>query len=334
LKSANFLQFEGEEMKKLILALVLSLAVVMMVTPASAMELWDPHLRGSSEGLAAGALPPPGFYFIDQLYMMPGLQQYNGNGDKVLGNHGTNLFVFVDAPILLWSTGCKFLCADYAVAIAEPIVYTNLRVGDRGESLSGDNWGTFGTVIVPYILSWKLPCDWRVKTALNITMNDGSSNLSNSLLGGNPAKPFMAPSSNDYYDFIPELGISWLHGGWNFSADFFFSFETKDQYTNYQSGNAFFADYTITKTCGKWSFGLGAAQYNQLNCDTVNGHNVSESTTTMYTMGPIIAYNFGPCEMIFTYNFALYSQDQFGGDYAFLDIIIPLGNPCGWGCKK
>ena len=171
-------------MKKFILAIVLSLAVVMMVTPASAMELWDPHLRGNDEGLAAGALPPPGFYFIDQLYMMPGLQLYDGNGNKVTGgNHGTNLFVFVDAPILLWSTGCKFLCADYAVAIAEPIVYTNLRVGQPGASLAGDNWGTFGTVLVPYILSWKLPCDWRVKTALSITMNDGSSNLSNSALG-------------------------------------------------------------------------------------------------------------------------------------------------------
>ncbi len=321
-------------MKKLILAIVLSLAVVMMVTPASAMELWDPHLRGNDEGLAAGALPPPGFYFIDQLYMMPGLQLYDGNGNKVLGNHGTNLFVFVDAPILLWSTGCKFLCADYALAIAEPIVYTNLRVGAPGLSLAGDNWGTFGTVLVPYILSWKLPCDWRVKTALSITMNDGSSNLSNSALGGNPLKTFMAPSANDYYDFIPELGISWLHNGWNVSADFFFSFETKDSYTNYQSGDAFFADYTITKTCGKWTFGLGASQYNQVNCDTSAGVNVANSTTTMYTMGPILAYNFGPCEMIFTYNFALYSQDQFGGDFAFLDIIIPLGNPCGWGCKK
>jgi len=328
------LQLEGEEMKKIILALVLSLAVVMMVTPASAMELWDPHLRGASEGGAAGALPPPGFYWVNFEYMMPGLQAYNGNGDKVGGNHGTNLFVFVEDNTLLWSTGCKFLCADYGVAIAEPIVYTNLREGQRGPSDAGENWGTFNTLIVPVILSWKLPCDWRVKTALTVGLNDGSSTLANCALGGNPNKPFFAPSANDYYDFIPELGISWLHNGWNSSADFFFSFETKDQYTNYQSGNSFFADYTITKTCGKWTFGLGGFQYNQLNCDTNASGNVPGSTTTMYGLGPIIGYNFGPCSMTFSYNFALYSQDQFGGDFCWVRLVVPLGNPCGLGCAS
>ena len=69
-------------MKKLILAMCVSMAVVMMVAPVSAMELWDPHLRGSSEGGASGALPPAGFYFVNQFYMMPGLQEYNDSGDQ------------------------------------------------------------------------------------------------------------------------------------------------------------------------------------------------------------------------------------------------------------
>ena len=192
---------------------------------------------------------------------------------------------------------------------------------------SGQNWGVFGTVLVPYILSWKLPCDFRVKTALSVTLNDGSSTLADSSLGGNPKKPFMAPSANDYYDFIPEVGISWLHAGWNFSADFFFSFETKNDNTNYQSGDAFFADYTITKTCGKWTFGLGAAQYNQVENDSSAGVTVHGSCTTMYTVGPILGYNFGPCSLTGTYQFAVYSQDQFGGDYFFVRLVVPLGNP-------
>ncbi len=328
-------------MKKFILALVLSLAVVMMVTPASAMELWDPHLRGASEGGAAGALPPPGFYWINFQYMMPGLQLYGSDGHTLLGPRNTNLFVFVEDNVLLWSTGCKFLCADYGCAIAEPIVYTNIRIGSvYTENTSCDNWGTFNTLIVPVILSWKLPCDWRVKTALTIGLNDGSSNLSNSSLAAlkNPfisnGKQPSAPSANDYYDFIPEIGISWLHNGWNFSADFFFSFETQDSYTQYQSGPAFYADYTITKTCGKWTFGLGAAQYNQLSEDTAvvstagARANVPGSMTTMYAAGPIVGYNFGPCSLTFSYNFALYSQDQFGGDFCWLRLVVPLGNPC------
>jgi hypothetical protein len=44
-------------------------------------------------------------------------------------------------------------------------------------------------------------------------------------------------------------------------------------------------------------------------------------------MGPIVGYNFGPCSLMFTYNFALYSQDQFGGDWCMLRLVVPLGNP-------
>jgi len=335
----TFLQFEGEEMKKFLLAMCVSMAVVMMVAPVSAMELWDPHLRGSSEGGAAGALPPAGFYFVNEMYMMPGLQLYDDSGSQVGGHRGTDLFVFVEIPTLLWSTGCKFLGADYGMALVEPVVYTNLRVGQPGESLAGDNWGTFNTLLVPYILSWKLPCDWRIKTALAIGFNDGSSTLENSALAGsknpniNNHELFVAPSANDYYSFIPEIGISWLHAGWNVSADFRFSFETKNTYTDYQSGDAFYADYTITRTFGKWTFGLGACQYNQVENDkgiaVAGGPSVSlpGTKTTMYTMGPIIGYNFGPCSLTFTYNFALYSQDQFGGDFCFLTLVVPLGNP-------
>ncbi|HIJ76144.1 MAG TPA: transporter [Deltaproteobacteria bacterium] len=311
-------------MKKFILALCVSMAVVMMVTPVFAMELWDPHLRGVDEGLAAGALPPPGFYFINTFYMMPGLNSWSAG----VVNKDAKLFVFVESPVLLWATGMKFLGADYAMAIAQPIVYTNLQVVTPLGTLAGNNWGTFNTLLVPYILSWKLPCDWHIKTALTVGLNDGSSNLSNTSLGGNPAKIFMAPSANDYYDFIPEVGISWLHNGWNISADLFFAIPLKDYYTNYQSGNQFSGDYTITKTIGKWTFGLGAASYYQVNSDTLMGVKVPNSQTQMYTVGPIIGYNFGPVSMQFVYNFAVSSDNQFGGDWCLLRMVVPLGNPC------
>jgi hypothetical protein len=36
---------------------------------ASATQLWDPYLRGVNEGLAAGALPPEGVYFVLDNYL-------------------------------------------------------------------------------------------------------------------------------------------------------------------------------------------------------------------------------------------------------------------------
>ncbi len=65
-------------MKQFLLALFAFMSAVMLVAPAFATELWDPHLRGVDEGLAAGALPPQGVYFINNSYFMPDYH-YNGN---------------------------------------------------------------------------------------------------------------------------------------------------------------------------------------------------------------------------------------------------------------
>ena len=72
-------------MKKFILAMCIPVAVVMLVTPVFAMELWDPHLRGANEGLAAGALPPPGVYFINSSYFAP---RYHNTGNLPVPNVG------------------------------------------------------------------------------------------------------------------------------------------------------------------------------------------------------------------------------------------------------
>ncbi len=302
-------------MKKFLMVLCISVAVVAIVTPAMALELWDLELRGATEGGAAGALPPPGFYFINTQFMLPNLTEYDNGGTKL----GGKLFIFIENPALLWVTGCKFLCADYGMALSQGILFTSLEG-------AGQNWGTFNTHFTPYILSWKLPCDFHVKTALTIGFNDGSSNNSNT--------PYAIPTSNNFYTFAPEVGISWLHNGWNLSVDFFFVFPTKDTYTNYQSGDQIEVDYTITKTCGKWTFGLGAAQFVQVTNDSQNGSLVADPGATgfgnkevMYALGPIVAYNFGPCSLKFFYDFAVYSANGFGGDFCELQLVVPLGNP-------
>ena len=168
-------------MRRFLLATCLSLAVVVMATPCHAEELWDYHLRGSDEGLAAGALPPPGFYFINDWSFAPSFKLYDDDGHAI---SQIKAFGFVDVPILLWSTGLKFLCADWAIGIAQPIVYTNFRVGTTtgGTITTGAEWGAYNTLLVPFALSWTLPCNFHVLAALQIGVNDGTSSPGDSLL--------------------------------------------------------------------------------------------------------------------------------------------------------
>ncbi len=328
----NFLESDEEEMKKLILTLLICLAALMGVTPAFASELWDPHLYGTDEGLAAGALPPPGFYFINNTWMLPegraygplyGAPDFKKSRDSLGG-------AFVDVPILTWVPGCKFLGADYGAAIAQPFDYGDLRVstgtvnigGKTYDSfIGGQQWGTFNTILVPYSLSWKLPCDFRVKTSFSVALNDATSSPGNA---AGPRGPF-AQSGNGTYMFQPSVGISWLHAGWNLSGEFYYGIQTKNTTTDYQSGDTFAADYTLTYTYGKWTFGVGAAEENQLFNDTHHGVTVPDSKATVYCAGPIVGYNFGSCSIMFIYNFGISANNDIGNDMVNVRLVVPLG---------
>ncbi len=172
-------------MKKFLLALFVVAAAAVLIAPAYATELWDPHLRGTDEGLAAGALPPPGVYFINNSYFAPSYHSYGNLGTVGYtapsghSNSNISLFAYVDVPVLLWVPGCKFLGADYAMGIAEPFDYTNLRVKIhqvRDLPLSALNGACTIRSLFPTNCHGNSPVTSSSSTGLSIALNDGTSN--------------------------------------------------------------------------------------------------------------------------------------------------------------
>ncbi|SPF38454.1 conserved exported hypothetical protein [Syntrophobacter sp. SbD1] len=357
-------------MRRFLLAICLSIAMGMTVKPAFAVELWDYHLRGVNEGLAAGVLAPPGLYLINTLIFAPSFHDYGvtdaaGAYHAAEANSNTKIFAWIDVPVLFWSSGCKFLGGDYGAAISEPVDYVSTRVqtGLTGINPLGTNsefgsaqTGASNTTFVPIILGWHLPCDFHVKTALSIGANDGTTSPGDSVASNTKVAGIDLPgltkvftstsksdgnlylwSSNDSWAFAPHLGISWLHQGWNISADLIYTWYTKDNDTNYQSGDQFFGDYTVSYTCGRWTFGLGAQSTTQVQNDKFAVINPLTGTSSYgsqpntrfenYAAGPMIGYNFGPCSLMFIYNFALETKNDVGGDYYAVRLVVPLGNP-------
>ena len=299
----------------------LLLAAVFFASAASAEELWDPHLRGVNEGLAAGALPPPGFYAVVDNYWAT-YSLYGPTGKTV---PNTSLSALIEVPILLWSTGWKVFGADYAVALAQPFDYTSANTGYGVEAGAG-MWGAYNTILIPGQLAWKFGDNTRVKAGVSVYLDDASSTLSDvvtrhrTLNGG-------LPSGNGYTAIQPDLGVSWLGDGWNLSADLHVTFpvtaDTGSGY-DYWSGNEFAADYTATKTVGKWTFGLGAAQEDQLNPDTQNGHVVSNSMASNLALGPVVGYQFGGVNVLAGWNHNLYATNDVAGDFVNVRFVVPL----------
>lgn len=324
-------------MKKILGAVTLAGAMV-LAGQASATELWEPHLPGSDEGLAAGALPPPGVYGVLDNYLA-NYYAYTPSASKA---PSTGLTALVEVPIVLWSTGIKVFGADYAVAIAQPFDYTSIGLGyglpNGGGNGGSGNWGTYNTVLVPGQLAWTFG-DFHVKTGLTVYVADASSTVAQ--IATQQWTKGGLPSGNGYWAVQPDLGLSWLHDGWNLSASLHLPIPVSSTTTtdySYHSGTMFEADYTATKTLGKWTLGLGAYQVNQLNSDSCSGSNcvnwapgyvVGGGTNvhhiaSRYALGPIVGYQFGGINMQLTLNESVYVRNTVGGLFANLRFIVPF----------
>lgn len=329
---------------KTILGVVALAGTLVLAGQARASELWEPHLPGSDEGLVAGALPPEGVYGVLDNYLAPNYYAYGPSAKKA---PYTGLTALVEVPIVLWSTGIKILGADYAVAIAQPFDMTSIGPGfglpqlgynaSCGQSSCGGsaNWGTYNTVLVPGQLAWTFG-EFHVKTGLTVYIGDASSTMAD-VYNGNWHKGGL-PSGNGYWTLQPDLGLSWLHDGWNLSASLHLpipvSSTTATNY-DYHSGVMFEADYTVTKTIGKWTLGLGAYQVSQLNSDSCTGtfcpnyYGPGSSTNahkiaSRFGLGPIVGYQFGGVNMQLTFNDAVYVRNTVGGIFTNLRFVVPF----------
>ena len=44
----------------------------------------------------------------------------------------------------------------------------------------------------------------------------------------------------------------------------------------------------------------------------------------LWTAGPIVGYNFGPCSLMFIYNFQIYGTNDPVGSFCNVRLVIPL----------
>ncbi|MFI4919915.1 MAG: transporter [Legionellales bacterium] len=286
---------------------------------ASAEELWVPHVVGSDGGLATGALPPPGFYFINTTLYAP-LVVMDSKGSQT----GIKATVLLEIPSLLWAAPFKVLGAQYAAGIAQPLDDITLKPeGGSYNNINGSN--PFATVLIPYVLSWNLPQNYHVATQLNVLIPDGT--------WKNPTK---TPAGNvtgfGFVAFEPSVAVSWLKDGWNLSFKTYVDLNTKDQHMDYTSGNVIGTEGTIAKTFGKWTFGVNTFTQNQFTDDkgsdvaAVNGPQAAKDGHRMqnYGLGPTVGYNFGPVILDMAWDHSIRTVNQVGGNFFYTRIVVPL----------
>jgi hypothetical protein len=202
----------------------------------------------------------------------------------------------------LFVPGWTFLGATYDAVIVQPWVFA--AIGDplgAVPGLANVVAGAHNTYIVPVELSWKLGTSgFAVKTGLGIYTPDGHIQGPNGLNSvGNP-----------WWTFQPELILSYLGGGYNLSVALYEEFNTKNSRDGYTTGDIFHADFTATKTFGKWTLGPVAYYVAQVTNDSCTppacvsggfggGPSIlgNAQRFSLFAVGGLVEYNFGPASL-------------------------------------
>ncbi len=279
------------------------LAAFAFSAPANAIEggVLPQTKAGLFIGSSAG-VPPPGIYMFNQVFTY----QANITGPLTttagIGTHNS-FQAAVDLQGFLFVPGWTFLGATYDAVLVQPFVQQAVGnpLGSNALLLGGTSSvesGIHNTYFVPVELSWKLGTSgFAVKTGLGIFAPDGT--VTGVAGTGNVG--------NAFWTFQPELIISYLGNGFNLTAALYEEFNTANTVDNYTTGNIFHADFTATKTFGKWTLGPVAYYQAQVSddncpiglCTRINplGTAANAQRFQQFAVGGLVEYNFGPASL-------------------------------------
>jgi hypothetical protein len=258
-------------------------------TPAQAFEAgaagWAQQPGILLGGVSAEG-PPPGLYMVDQAYTYQ--TNLAGAGADAINPHGTKTgaTAAVAATVFVWAPGWTFLGASYNASLAIPAGMFAV-----GSPANVEASGLINTFIAPVELSWKLgDSGFYAKTGLGIYAPTGTVTGVNGL--GN--------IGNAWWSFLPEFVVSYIKDGWSLTANIYGEINTASTVTNYQSGDILHAEFTATKTIGKWTFGPVAYYVGQVSDDKSSAfyHGlVNVNRYNKWAAGASLAYNFGPAQL-------------------------------------
>ncbi|WP_246529226.1 SphA family protein [Microvirga zambiensis] len=244
-------------------------------------------------GPGAGIVPPPGFYFENDFYTYSG-ELSGGRQIQIGGAVLANVKVEVRADFLTgtWVTPAEIFGGSLAFGLSLPFgvprvsagaVIAAPRLGRVFAFSSRDATFNMGDPIATAIVGWHSGnFHWNVSGSVNIpsgTYQEGElSNMS--------FNRWIGDISGSMTWLNTDLGID-ISG----TAGFEFNGENPD--TDYDSGNAFHLDVSISKYLTKeLSIGLLGGYYDQLSGDSGAGNRIGPFKGRVAAVGGTVGYDF------------------------------------------
>ena len=278
-------------------------ALLLGSEPAAATELGGGAYPNGAEDFMAGAAPPPGTYFINYF------DYYSAHGFR--GNDGKNLFpfradVYANTFRLIHITDKKILGGFWGVHMFIPLVKMDVHRSPFGH---GSEEGLGDIIVDPFILTWHGK-NWHALTGVDIYCPTGEYDRNR------PAK-----IGRNYWTFEPVVAGTYItDSGVELSAKFMYDFNTRNNDTDYRSGQEFHVDYTVAQKLGPFSLGVGGYYYQQTTSDHATGGGELGKGMTI-ALGPELKYDYKNMGFSVKYDFEVESYNRPQGNNLWAKFI-------------
>ena len=196
---------------------------------------------------------------------------------------------YADTVLALYETPLKLLGGNYAVGLALPYVWLDVDgkvTGPLGNTLqTHDTANGFGDLtFYPFMLGWAKG-DLKADVRLGIYAPSGDYE-----------KGQLANVGKNYWTFEPMVSVSWFSSKIGLEATAFagLDFSTKNEATDYQSGDVFHLDATVAEhlPLGKHAVigvGANAFYYQQITGDSGSGAVFGGFEGRTVGVGPVVS---------------------------------------------
>ena len=214
-----------------------------------------------------------------------GSRELNLGGQVVANVDGT---VYADTSFLLYQTPWKIFGGGYAAAVAIPYMWMEVKGNVQIGPVTGNRRDTADGIgdieLLPLMLGWTNG-DLKFGGTLGIYAPTGEYEQGH-----------LANVGKNYWTFEPGVSVSWLSSKIGTEVSLFAGFDasTKNNETDYQSGDVFHLDATVAQHLpllgGFVGVGANAFYYQQITGDRGSGARLGDFEGRTIGIGPVLSY--------------------------------------------
>lgn len=290
--------------------LALCICTALSATLAGATEGGSGAYPNGAEGVMAGALPPPGFYYLNYLTHYSADRLNDKGGHRVPVDF--NLNATANVSRFLYMTDGQVAGGNLGFYGIAPLVHLSGTLSPApGVTIAGTKSG-LGDITVGSVLAWHTR-NFHYGVAVDVVAPTGDYNKNETFNIG-----------RNYWTFEPIIGATLLTDhGIELSAKLMYDINTKNSDTDYKSGHELHADYAAAYHMGPWTLGATGYFYKQVTDDKQNSATVAPDGNKgqVLAVGPAIKYDYKNLSLEAKHQKEMLAENRAEGDKYWVKLI-------------